>query len=423
MRLVGAYRPPPLPATRSRLLVPLFVPPCVCSPPSHYTVVQFNSSHLESTVDSLTVVSSTRSVHPPSLPVMAGVPSTSAPSPTADPHAELALLRREVIELQQFATQQLAQRASHASSGVRAPDLPKIRAPSLYGGAMGTGCDDWLSEINQQFAYYGSKFPTPTDKINFAAAHFNYAALHWWEQQTPADRQGLVSWEQFVGVLRDRFRPIQAAMFARQKLGKLRMTDKHKVNQYVSVFQSVMTPILDMGDADQVHQFVNGLLPALAAKVWERHPKNLKEAIEHAILVESMQEFGRASTPYRAGPFHSYSGGRGPAAGGAASTSSPMEISALEIDSFSNDTVDASAPSDHASVLQAQVESLELKLNALQSGAGSFIPQSHGARGRGDRIPGLTPDIIAKLRKDGKCFKCKQKGHMKGECTNPAKNY
>ena len=356
---------------------------------------------------------------------MAGALSTSAPSPTADPHAELALLRREVIELQQFATQQLAQRASHVSAVVRAPDLPKIRAPSLYGGAMGSGCDDWLSEMGQQFAYYGDKFPSAVTKIGFAAAHFNSAALHWWEQQSEVDRRAMLTWDDFVARLRDRFRPIQAAMFARQQLGKLRMTDKHKVNLYVSVFQSVLTPIVDMGDADQVHHFVNGLIQPLSSKVWARHPKNLKEAIDMAVLVEGMSNFGRAATvPYRSSSFHPYSAGRPGASH--SSTSSPMEISALELDSFITHGVDdESADASHALML-AKMESLEMKLNAIGHGsggsAGSFLPPSGHPRARGDRIPGLTPELIAKLRKDGKCFKCKQKGHMKGECTNPAKN-
>lgn len=347
---------------------------------------------------------------------MSADPSSQSSSSSDDAaRAERAAMRSQIAELQQFAIQTQAKGAASLSVTPRV-DLPKLRAPSLYGGAMGPACDDWLSEMGQQFGYYGTKFPNDVARIGFAAAHLTGAAMHWWEQL--ADRHTLVAWAEFVNRLHDRFRPIQAAMFARQTVGKLRMNAGHKVNQYVSMFQSVMTPITDMGDADQVHHFVNGLLPPLAAKVWERHPKTLKEAIDLAVTVEAMRNFGHAATPFRT-PFGSSYGGHGRSA----NTTSPMELSAVELNAFLPEHIEEDMRDSHA-LMQAKVESLELQLiNAIGSGGGSFIPQTnHHFRGRGERIPGLTPELIAKLRKEGKCFKCKQSGHMKGECKNPAKN-
>jgi hypothetical protein len=336
--------------------------------------------------------------------------SSPSQSPT-DPLVELASLRQQVAQLTHFARQQVEQQKAAQTPSAPRIDLPKIRAPALYSGAMGTACDDWVSELVQQFAYYGAKFPDDVSRISFAAAHFAGAALHWWDKLP--ERSTIVGWIGFLDALHKRFRPIQAAMFARQKLGKLRMTDKHKVNQYVSAFQSVLTPISDMGQADQVHHFVNGLLPFLAAKVWERHPVDLKEAIDLAVTVEAMSDFGRAAAPglFRPGQFGSYhrSGGTAPSA----STNSPMEISAMEVDSFLADTVPDPSPLFSSSSVLAKLEQMDLRLNAI-SGQAPFS-QSKGNR-HGGRIQGLTPELIAKLRKDGKCFRCKQTGHMKNEC-------
>ena len=53
-----------------------------------------------------------------------------------------------------------------------------------------------------------------------------------------------------------------------------------------------------MGDADQVHHFVNGLLGPIAFKVWEKHPTTLVQAIDAAVSVEAMHNYGRAAAPF-----------------------------------------------------------------------------------------------------------------------------
>jgi hypothetical protein len=165
--------------------------------------------------------------------------SSSSPPIAVDPLVRVAQLESQVGQLVQHIQQQVAsspRRSDHAQ-------LPKAPSPSKFNGGMGMVVDSWLSEMNQQFVYYGDRFPTDASKIGFAAVHFIGDALKWWEH---VDRAPIVSWDSFVTALHSRFRPVQASQTARQLLGKLKMRDSHSVNQYVSVFQTTLTPIVDM---------------------------------------------------------------------------------------------------------------------------------------------------------------------------------
>ena len=86
-----------------------------------------------------------------------------------------------------------------------------------------------------------------------------------------------------------------------------------------------------------------------------------------------------------------------------------MDINSVE--SFLVDEHDQSPPAvDAVGSLLAKIEVMQQTINSLQHGGGST------SRRDGDRIPGLKAGDIEALRKAGKCFRCKQTGHMKNEC-------
>jgi len=332
-----------------------------------------------------------------------------------DPYAELIQLKAQVQHL--FTQQQQQQQQQpvpavvpHSSSASR---LPKIRQPSSYSGAGGHAVDDWIVEMQQQFVYYGPLFSSDHDRVKFAIAYLTGPAMHWWEHVPAVQHPS--TWDEFVTLLRGRYRPVHAAMLARQKLGKLRMGPHHSVNQYTAVFQTTLTPITDMGETDQVHHYMQGLQPYLAAKVWGRHPMTLRSAIEAAVSEEAMANFGRAALPQRN---HFGGHGRSHGASSSSSTSVPMDINSVE--SFLTEEVEqpsSSADSAMSAVL-AKMEAMQQTINALQHGGGS---SGSSFRRDGDRVTGLKPGDIASLMAEGKCFRCKKKGHMKNECPDRAK--
>ena len=143
----------------------------------------------------------------PPIPSSSPSQATSNQPPSApaiDPN-EIIHFRQQIAHLTAFAaqTQQMQQQQqqqqqqqsaarSHSSS---MSDLPKIRPPSTFTGAMGFAVDDWLSEMEQQFAYYGDKFPNDHVKVSFAVGYLAQNALHWWQHEP--DRSNL-DWNGFV---------------------------------------------------------------------------------------------------------------------------------------------------------------------------------------------------------------------------------
>jgi len=265
--------------------------------------------------------------------------------------------------------------------------------------------------MEQQFTYHDGQFNSEVARVKYGIAFLAGPALHWWNNVPAHDHPQ--SWHGFKELLRERYRPVQAAMLARQRLGKLRQQPQHSVNQFTSAFQTTLTPIPDMSDADQVHLYMQGLRPELAAKVWVHMPTNLRDAINHAVSAEAMANFGRAALPHgnKFGNHGRHHGGYSP--GASSSTSAPMDINAVE--SFPVEPDDQPPVPDAMGALLARIGEMQQSINALQHSSKSS-KQHRGA----ELVSGLKPGEIAELMAAGKCFRCKQKGHMKNEC--PLKN-
>lgn len=283
--------------------------------------------------------------------------------------------------------------------------------------------------------YYsqGGTLTTATQRIQFAAAYFEGIARQWWETQ--ADRTTLNDWDAFVERLHTRFRPIQASMLARQRLDKLRMREGHNVNAYIGAFHSVTMPIRDMTESDRIHAFARGLTQRLAAKVWERNPQTLQEAIDFAVTAEATGLYAfRGSSAHHG----SNAGFRGSSSTSSSSMgSAPMDLNHIAMEEFlfedssSNgglEVLSSAAAAPTTAPPRVDVEALvhsavEQRLNAIMSNNSNFKSNNYNGSSRSfgskNHVPGLKADEISKLMKENRCFRCKQVGHRKDDPKCP----
>ena len=360
-------------------------------------------------------------LHPHASPQSSPRHSVSAPSgAVAADAATIAQLQAQIMQLYQTQQQQLAaaaQQPLRAAPAVSPSQLPRIGNPSTFKGEMGFQVDDWLGELQQQFAYYGAQFCDDATRIRFAVAYLRGSALQWWDKSD----QEVESWDAFVNALHTRFRPVQAPMLARQRLDKLRQRAGQSVNQYSNSFQTTLTPITDMSAADQVHHFINGLLPAIAAKVWERQPTALKAAIDIAVSIEAMSNFGRAAAaaPSSFNRAHALT---------ASSGSAPMDINHVSNDNEDVETVPLCAQGESSgsdAMLQALLTKMDARMEAMEHrvlalAGGSQGSSSSSAPRRSDsRVQGLKPGEIDQLVREKRCFRCKGTGHFKNDPKCP----
>jgi hypothetical protein len=363
---------------------------------------------------------------------------TASAAVTIDPYVELARLSQQVaamqVHMQQQAehAEQAVQRsaASAASSSAAAaavvaaasasvPRLPKIAPPHRFKGEMGVHADHWIGALEQQFEYYEREFTTDVAKVRFGVAYLDQGTALRWYQTLPEPKPA--TWAAFVRALRARFRPVEASMVARVSLGRLRQGERNSVSAYTNAFQNLMAQIVEMSVTDQVFHFVTGLLPSLRVRVWEKLPQTLAEAIGYAASYEATIGFAG-----RAGGFASpHAGGNSGLSPSASSGSAPMDINHIgqEDTHAGEDFVDPphfheEPPARHTgeSAMLAKLEAMEHRIAALMgsNSGGKPAPLHKG----GDRVPGLQANDIARLQKEGRCFRCKKTGHMKSDCPN-----
>lgn len=335
----------------------------------------------------------------------------------ADLEKKVQTLEAEKAAL--LAAQRSSAAASSAGSGA-SHGHPKGPTPPEFHGTKTGGyeIDAWVRDMRVQFSFYGARvFPDDTAKVRHAAMFLKGRAAEWWDAEDKSTGVE-ASWDQFVERLRERYRPMQAAVVARERLRRLKQTGS--VSAFADVFQKELTPIKDMSASDQIFNFVSGLSSvAVANKVREKEPKSLHEAMDIAVRAEVFLAAGKFGQG-----FHGFSSGRG-ASSHAASGSVPMDINALGAaeDADESDAVDRNRES--AGSLSGGVEvspALLAKVEAMvQHRVAAMLQQTKDTQYRGnpnsnDRVPGLKASDIERLRAEGRCFRCKQKGHSKRDC-------
>ena len=266
--------------------------------------------------------------------------------------------------------------------------LPKIAPPPKFRGEMGVQAEHWIGALQQQFDYYEREFATESAKVRFGVAYLDQGTALKWYQSLPEPKPA--TWAAFTSALRARFSPVEASMMARVTLGRFRQGERNSVSAYTNAFQNLMTQIADMTVTDQVFHYVNGLLPSLRVRVWEKLPKSLAEAIGLAAGYEATLGFAG-----RAGGFATARSGFSSAGAGTGSSSSsssdpvPMDLNHIDADDavepprFHEEPPPRASAGPGESSLMAKLEAMEHRIAALMSaklnGKAHVVVQGRGS--------------------------------------------
>jgi hypothetical protein len=215
-------------------------------------------------------------------------------------------------------------------------------------------------------------------EVALAATRLTDAALEWyhdtWTPMVVAMAPTKPKWIELITALQAQFEPLPPSFVARSELRALRQTGT--LNDYINRFRHLNSSIPDMAEADRVDNFIRGLKPALQAKVNMSLPHNLTTAYTVAVRQEAAYQ---AMVPNR--PRVAQQNNR------------------------------PRTPPDVGHLAAVEDESDDEKGNSSLSLAAMQAPS-----------PKLTNELRAELLKSGKCFRCRQAGHISKNCPKNSKN-
>ena len=221
---------------------------------------------------------------------------------------------------------------------------------------------------------------------------------------------------------------------ARDRLYRLQQRENNSVSAYSDAFLQIMTYLPNMAVEDQVDQYQRRLLPAIRdeldrimATADESNTHNLGWIINQAQRIESRlamhkkalpgwrnQSQHHATSTYRS-MLPSSSTGSSTASASAAADSSRMDLSQLDISHVSaSDRGAVSTPS------RTEWAPAWLPSNSNPSVGdyhGNLSAMYNGPRNTHNRrVPNLSKQDFDQLSREGRCFGCRQTGHLARNC-------
>ena len=331
---------------------------------------------------------------------------------------QMTLMAQENRQLQSLRVQPPPQVSS--SSSVPGPSAPRIdirlMQPSSFHGTASSNANQWLMEVERYFV--AVNLEADDKRIVYASTFLKDAASMWYFN---VNQELDNSWVNFKARFLSRFQPIAAAKVARAQLRLLKQ--RHRVAGYSQEFMRLIQLIPDMHLADQLESYMIGLHQDLAIEVEKKEPETLLEAMEFAQRIELMTT-GRRQAYGRLPGIHHFS---------RSSSSSSHDRNAMDLSAIHqvDDAQDFFYGTEH---LPSQADStivntVEHVLNGMfqrNGGKGGF--KRGGKRGNGpnssapSNYNGLGKEEYDKLSKEGKCFNCKNTGHLARNCTIKPKN-
>jgi hypothetical protein len=239
-----------------------------------------------------------------------------------------------------------------------------IVQPGSFSASPKEDVEQWLYKAGHFLT--NCRITTDIERITIATQYFSGAALTWW-RSLELDSAAPNTWEGFEAALLETFKEHNKAETARDRLAAARQVAS--VKTYATLLRNLKLEIPHISDDEIKDRFIRGLKRRTQEEVRMREPATFEQAVKIAERYDSLlyrtniNHNGRTS-----GRYNTSSG-----------DSTPMDLDAI------------THPNVHPS-----------------------LPRTNGG-GQASRSK-LSDEERQRLIKEGKCFRCRQTGHISKNC-------
>ncbi len=269
--------------------------------------------------------------------------------------------------------------APAAAVPVPAPARIKPVKPEAFSGKANENVRQWIFSVELWFVAGGVL--TDPEKIVLGVGLLRDTALVWW--RSIHDLPDVpTTWEEFKAATIHAFEPINPAESARDRLATLRQTGS--VRTYASIFRSVAMSIPGVTDDEKKDRFIRGLKIKTMSEVKLRAPESFEEAVRMAVRFDSLIFIRNVNPTTKTSTSHP--------------RPEPMELGAIR----ANTTRSGNPP--------RAIRSVNAIARPSYKDVTTGKPFTYPPRAK------LTPEERTKLSREGRCFKCREKGHLARDC-------
>lgn len=249
--------------------------------------------------------------------------------------------------------------------------ISTIGKPDKFNGDYKMNPATWIDTIREYAHLTGMP---PDTHTRFAISYLNGSAREWITSWSQEEKIASSNFEVFAQMVLKRYRPVDAARTARNKLVTLRQTGS--VDVYNTLFIQNVQVINDMSMADQIHHYKQGLKQPVYEKLMFEEFSTLNDMMNAATKVDHILYTTVKRTSNYVGNGNHYN------------------------------------IRSHVSNVPTEVNNVNANVDIVD-GDGSVSVNAV-------RFQKLTPVERTQMMKEGRCFKCRERGHMANSC--PTKN-
>lgn len=303
------------------------------------------------------------------------VPPPEQQPGAADAQAFMQHMAQRILGLEQLVQQQ-QQQLQAAAPPPAGPVAAKISPakPDKYNGALGKA-DQWCFEVEKYFECCNIRDP---QRVPYAGAMLTGNAAIWWRSVCQESAQPLSTWEAFKADLIYNFKHLDDVKLARDRLRSLRQ--RTSVAAYYADFTRAVFQIPGITEEEKMDRFMAGLKPALQREILLREPTTFAAMTKLASKMDALLYSVERRTYQMSGMARSATASAG----------------------------------RHSSFRQGPSSATPMELGAIQSG-----PSTSKASYPRNQLTSAERD---KLRREGRCFYCRELGHIADRCPRKPNN-